>query len=176
MDRYWLPRVGGNSVLSYGSAAIVGIAALLKLREHATEHFGSESHCFKSVRTNWDDLPTANCFTVSPKGLITNVYALDQHKLGSGGETTSEGYAIPGLWDGHGHLLQYGEFLHSVDLFGTTSLDEARTRVREYADKNPQAGSKTEWITGVGWDQMAYGQMPTAVRSMFRQEKVTDIT
>ncbi|KXJ90915.1 amidohydrolase 3 [Microdochium bolleyi] len=166
MDRHWLPRVGGNSLLSYGSAAVVAVAALLKFQEHATDYFGSETHCFKSVRTNWQDLPVANCFTVSPKGIITSVYASDHgsSKAGShsGSETTNEGYVIPGLWDGHGHLLQYGEFLHSVDLFGTTSLDEARARVRDYVEKNPQAGSKTEWIRGVGWDQMAYGQMPTA--------------
>ncbi|KAH7031060.1 uncharacterized protein B0I36DRAFT_323104 [Microdochium trichocladiopsis] len=109
MDRFWLPRVGGNSLLSYGSAAVVSIAALLKLQEHATNYFGSETHCFKSVRTNWDDLPTANCFTVSPKGIITNVYAVDDSKIGSGSERLSEGYAIPGFWDGHGHLLQDDE-------------------------------------------------------------------
>jgi predicted amidohydrolase YtcJ len=73
------------------------------------------------------------------------------------------GYVIPGLWDGHGHLLQYGEFLHSVDLFGSDSLDEVRRRIKVYLQDNPGAGTSSSWLRGVGWDQTLLGRMPTAV-------------
>lgn len=72
---------------------------------------------------------------------------------------------IPGLWDGHGHLRQYGEFLHSVDLFGSSSLEEVMVRVKKYIAENPSAGSKDEWVRGIGWDQTFFGRMPTAVCS-----------
>lgn len=73
-----------------------------------------------------------------------------------------EGHVIPGLWDGHGHLLQYGEFLHSVDLFGAETLDDVRERVKKYVDENAGAGTKDNWVRGVGWDQTPFGRMPTA--------------
>jgi hypothetical protein len=76
---------------------------------------------------------------------------------------TNPGYVIPGLWDGHGHLLQYGEFLHSVDLFGSSSIGDVRSRLRNYIDSHPGAGTADNWIRGVGWDQTAFGRMPTAV-------------
>ena len=55
-------------------------------------------------------------------------------------EPQSEGYAIP------------------------ESLDDARSRIKAYLDKNPGAGTKDQWLRGVGWDQAYYGRMPTAVR------------
>jgi predicted amidohydrolase YtcJ len=98
---------------------------------------------------------------VSPSGKFSKVFsASSDSKLA---ETAHPGYAMPGLWDGHGHLLPYGEFLNSVDLFGSTSMDEIRGRVRGYVEGHPGAGSATEWIRGIGWDQMALGAMPTAV-------------
>lgn len=30
---------------------------------------------------------------------------------------------IPGLWDGHAHVLQYGEMLSNVKLYGAESID-----------------------------------------------------
>jgi predicted amidohydrolase YtcJ len=88
----------------------------------------------------------------------------------------SDGYAIPGLWDGHGHLLQYGEFLHSVDLFGSKSLDDVRDRIKKYLAANPGAGTKDHWLRGVGWDQSAFGRMPTAVSARSSKERLSTIS
>jgi hypothetical protein len=74
-----------------------------------------------------------------------------------------KGYVLPGLWDGHGHLLMYGEFLHSADLFGADSPEEVRRRLRAYLAANPGVGGKEEWARGIGWDQMVMGGMPFAV-------------
>lgn len=63
----------------------------------------------------------------------------------------------------HGHLAQYGEFLHSVDLFGSTSVKDAKDRLTAYALAHEGVGSRENWIRGVGWDQMVLGEMPTAV-------------
>lgn len=65
----------------------------------------------------------------------------------------------------HGHLQQYGEFLHSVDLFGSSSIADVRERLASYLAKHDGVGSKDDWIRGIGWDQMALGGMPTAVQS-----------
>ncbi|RPA97694.1 hypothetical protein L873DRAFT_1836286 [Choiromyces venosus 120613-1] len=75
------------------------------------------------------------------------------------------GYAMPGLWDGHGHVLQYGEMLRSVKLYGVESIDEVKTRIKEYLKENPTHGTKEKWIRGIGWDQKNFGGvMPVAAQ------------
>ena len=116
----------------------------------------AKTYCYQSLKTLDDDTDeNANCFDVSTDGQIARVYR---------GPAKLTGHAYPGLWDGHGHLLQYGELLKSVDLFGSKSLDEAMGRVLSYAADHPDAGTTSQWIRGVGWDQAAFGRMPTAVR------------
>lgn len=117
-------------------------------------------YCYNSVRTHDSKQPSAECFSVKD-GVFVEVG--DASAAAAADVTVSEGHVIPGLWDGHGHLLQYGEFLHSVDLFGSQSLDEVRHRIKTYLKANPEAGTKTHWLRGVGWDQSAFGRMPTAV-------------
>lgn len=63
----------------------------------------------------------------------------------------------------HGHLAQYGEFLHSVDLFGATSIHDVYARLATYLSEHEGVRGKNDWVRGVGWDQMALGGMPTAV-------------
>ncbi|KAL7896512.1 amidohydrolase family domain-containing protein [Trichoderma sp. SZMC 28014] len=116
-------------------------------------------YCYNSVRTHDSKQPSAECFSVKD-GVFVEVG--DASAAAAADVTVSEGHVIPGLWDGHGHLLQYGEFLHSVDLFGSQSLDEVRHRIKTYLKANPEAGTKTHWLRGVGWDQSAFGRMPTA--------------
>jgi predicted amidohydrolase YtcJ len=128
------------------------------------------THCYRRVRTQDEDQPTAECFSVVDGNFDrvwtgSEVAAADSSEHGDDDAVQrSDGYVVPGLWDGHGHLLAYGEFLHSVDLFGSESLDEVRSRVKEYLAANPGAGTKDQWLRGVGWDQTAFGRMPTAVR------------
>ncbi|MBD3586969.1 amidohydrolase [Salinimonas sp. HHU 13199] len=56
---------------------------------------------------------------------------------------------LPGMIDAHGHLLGLGSNLLEVDLRDTSSVQQAVSKVAEYALANP-AG---EWITGRGWNQ-----------------------
>lgn len=41
------------------------------------------------------------------------------------GEQEGAGYAFPAFWDGHGHVLGYGEMVQSVKLYGAGSVDGA---------------------------------------------------
>ncbi|KAJ4265414.1 hypothetical protein NW762_004702 [Fusarium torreyae] len=115
----------------------------------------SVTYCYKSIRTHDSQQSEAQCFSVAD-GVFTSVGPKDVD------QTAIDGYVIPGLWDGHGHLLQYGEFLHSVDLFGAQTLEQVRTRIKDYIAANPGAGSKDNWVRGVGWDQTFFGRMPMA--------------
>ncbi|RYP76050.1 hypothetical protein DL769_003707 [Monosporascus sp. CRB-8-3] len=164
MDRLFPPGARRDNFWIYSSVAIVGLAGLVKLRQGALNFLYSETHCYQSVRTNQAVCPYVNCFSVSPGGTFLKVFqASADSELA---QNADPGYAIPGLWDGHGHLLQYGEFLNSIDVFGTQSMEEVRSRIREYVNNNSKAGSREEWLRGVGWDQMALGQMPTAADLM----------
>ncbi|KAL2016392.1 hypothetical protein VTK56DRAFT_3814 [Thermocarpiscus australiensis] len=121
-----------------------------------------QTYCYQGVRTHAAGInpdPHVNCFAVAD-GKFTRVFR--SHERERHEHDIRPGYVLPGLWDGHGHLLQYGEFLHSADLFGADSPAEVRRRLREYLDRNPGVGSAVDWGRGVGWDQMAMGAMPTA--------------
>ncbi|KAL2162418.1 hypothetical protein VTH06DRAFT_7331 [Thermothelomyces fergusii] len=125
---------------------------------------GVQTHCYQSVRTAAIVAPSdgdgagepPNCFSVSPDGRFTRVFSSRSPYA------VRPGHVLPGLWDGHGHLIQYGEFLHSANLFGAASPEEVRRRLREYLDANPGVGTKEEWGRGIGWDQMTMGGMPFA--------------
>jgi predicted amidohydrolase YtcJ len=140
------------------SAAVVALAVVLRLQQPLQNADpDSQTFCYQGVRTHDEARPSARCFTVS-SGVFTDVSTRDDLAA-----ATVPGYAIPGLWDGHGHLLPYGEFLHSVDLFGSSSFGDVRTRLVDYVKVNPNVGTRKEWLRGIGWDQTAFGRMPTAV-------------
>lgn len=54
----------------------------------------------------------------------------------------------PGLIDAHCHFLAYGLGLKNIDLVGTSSWDDVKSRVASYVPANQE-----EWIIGRGWDQ-----------------------
>lgn len=56
---------------------------------------------------------------------------------------------VPGLVDAHFHLHNFGVFLRTISLIGTTSWKEAVDRVVAGAIARPEG----EWIIGRGWDQ-----------------------
>lgn len=120
-----------------------------------------QTYCYQGVRTvasystNNQD---ANCFSVDEDGKFAAVFQPTEED----GYEIRKGYVLPGLWDGHGHLIQYGEFLHSADLFGAASMGEVRDRLAGYLERNPGVGGKENWVRGVGWDQMVLGGMPSA--------------
>jgi predicted amidohydrolase YtcJ len=56
---------------------------------------------------------------------------------------------LPGLIDAHGHLLNLGFALMSVDLVGADSKAEIVQRLQRFATTLPDDA----WLTGRGWDQ-----------------------
>ncbi|KAJ8117702.1 hypothetical protein OPT61_g1169 [Boeremia exigua] len=157
---FWvlLPVLMGIVVHQIGLQAIV----LSWLHEQSGfEIFRSkfeETHCYASVTTLSDDLSGPVCFGVS-NGRFSRVFKDGNIQQGS----SSDGYVYPGLWDGHGHLIQYGELLNSVDIFGSGSMAEVQDRLVGYKTLHPEEGTKQHWIRGVGWDQANFnGNWPTA--------------
>ena len=69
-------------------------------------------------------------------------------------------HLIPGLIDGHGHVMGLGEAALSLQLFDTGSLEEAQARLARYAAANPSP----LWVQGGGWNQERWklGRFPTA--------------
>lgn len=59
---------------------------------------------------------------------------------------------LPGLIDGHGHLLGLGEYLNQADLRGISSEQQSVARVAEFAQSNPQQ----QWVIGRGWNQVLW--------------------
>ena len=67
---------------------------------------------------------------------------------------------MPGLIDGHGHVMGLGQQGLTLDLSDTKSLAEAQLKIRTYAEEHPNR----RWIIGRGWNQEAWGlgRFPTA--------------
>lgn len=67
---------------------------------------------------------------------------------------------LPGIIDGHGHIIGLGQMLLSLNLTGTSSLDDLKARLKAYAAANPGTG----WIQGHGWNQELWPEkvFPTA--------------
>jgi hypothetical protein len=159
------------SLLAGGVAVVLTLQPHLLPRgvlsnNHAVGGDAVQTYCYQSVRTTAilddDNEPKANCFSVSPEGKFTRVFSSSDAHEPQGDVELRKGHVLPGLWDGHGHLIPYGEFLHSADLFGAESPDEVRRRLREYLAANPGVGTKEVWARGIGWDQMTMGGMPFA--------------
>lgn len=66
---------------------------------------------------------------------------------------------LPGLIDGHGHVLGLGQYLAVAELRGSNSEQDAVTRVAQFAAANKDA----PWIIGRGWNQVLWPtkQFPT---------------
>ena len=71
----------------------------------------------------------------------------DAHWQDGGGKAI-----LPGLIDGHGHILGLGQNLMQVELRGTQSELEAVERVAEFAARHPEQ----QWIQGRGWNQVLW--------------------
>ncbi|HUP66691.1 MAG TPA: amidohydrolase family protein [Sphingomicrobium sp.] len=67
-----------------------------------------------------------------------------EHMVDGGGKTL-----LPGLIDGHGHVIDLGFYALRLDVTGTQSLAEFQQRLRDYAATHPD----TKWILGGGWNQ-----------------------
>jgi len=75
-----------------------------------------------------------------------------------GGEVVDLGgkTVLPGFIDSHMHLNSLGQSLKMLNLKGTKSIEELKTKLKGYAEK-----TSTSWILGFGWDQEELGRYPT---------------
>ncbi|RDC59315.1 putative amidohydrolase YtcJ [Alteripontixanthobacter maritimus] len=69
-------------------------------------------------------------------------------------------YLVPGMIDSHLHVMDLGIAAMTLDLSGSTSLDDALSMISAYAAQNPSL----PWIIGRGWNQEVWGlgRFPTA--------------
>lgn len=67
---------------------------------------------------------------------------------------------VPGMIDAHVHVMDIGFGALTLDLSDTTSLEDALTKIKTFAEENPGR----PWILGRGWNQEKWGlgRFPTA--------------
>jgi len=87
----------------------------------------------------------------------------DELLAGTAGEDRIDGggaTVLPGLIDAHAHVYGLGFLKTSLDITGVPSVDEAASRIRDYAAENPHS----RWILGRGWNQVLWPvkEFPTA--------------
>ncbi|KAG4443264.1 hypothetical protein IFR05_001208 [Cadophora sp. M221] len=156
----------GLAILGVLSTAFLALVASLMLAESKSSSptlYCLSNPSSSSITTLNSSLPHAQCFRVQD-GLFTEVLAeipggKDEHVI------FLDGYVLPGIIESHGHILQYGEMLESVSLYGANSMEEVRRRIRAFLEthKGEGYGSREKWIRGIGWDQAFFGGvMPTA--------------
>src|ERR1700710_3152673 len=152
------------SVLAVLSAALLALVASFVLKDDlkSTVYCVPDNSPFFITTLN-ASLPQAKCFRTQD-GLFIDV--LEAAPSRQEEITFLNGYVLPGIIESHGHILQYGEMLESVSLYGAQSIDEVRTRIKKFLDshRGEGYGAHDKWIRGVGWDQAHFGGvMPTAV-------------
>jgi len=69
-------------------------------------------------------------------------------------------FVMPGFNDAHMHLTDAGFKTLTVDLTGTRSLEEFRSRIR----KRVESAQPMEWIVGSGWDETLWPAKELPVR------------
>jgi predicted amidohydrolase YtcJ len=80
---------------------------------------------------------------VIPVGMMVKLAGVDTVIDGQGKTL------LPGLIDGHGHVLGLGFSALQLDLVGTSSLQDLQQRLKAYAAQHPDS----RWIVGRGWNQ-----------------------
>jgi hypothetical protein len=116
------------------------------------------------ITTLNESLSHARCFRTE-SGLFIEV--LEEFPFNQEEIIYLEGYVLPGIIESHGHILQYGEMLESVSLYGAESVDEVIIRIKGFLNAHQAEGygTRDKWVRGIGWDQKFFdGVMPTAVR------------
>jgi len=101
-------------------------------------------------------------FLIDGEGRIAEVYRHgDKRPKKVDYQVDGKGRAVvPGMIDGHGHVMGTGFAKMTLDLSMAKTLDEALSRIAAWAAAHPDA----PWILGSGWNQVQWGldRMPTA--------------
>lgn len=103
-----------------------------------------------NIETMDASLPRAEAVAVN-NGKIVGVgtsEAVDSHFAGNATIDLHGAYVLPGLIDGHAHMLQLGLSLQTVNLSGTRSPQQVAKLVEE-ATASARLGG---WIRGGGWN------------------------
>lgn len=145
-------------LLSITALLIAGIIGIAKQTQTQTPLLSDRVYCYDSIQTFSDKPDDVDCFAASANGIFTRIFKSedDSHVV------RLKGVVIPGLWDGHGHVLGLGEVLSQVQLYDSGSLEESLGRLRDWVKIHPELGDKNDWILGSGWNQMDFGRMPLA--------------
>lgn len=102
-----------------------------------------------------------NGLVFDEEGKITAVLARSDKRPPVDYRLDGEGRVmLPGMIDAHVHVMDMGFAALTLDLSGTTSLEDALARIKTFAEGNPGR----PWIIGRGWNQekWALGRFPTA--------------
>ena len=127
-----MPAPTANTLLLILALPVLFIAinlaptVLPKLQQFFPPRNDARVYCYASVTTldpadPLDGAAIPRCLSVSSDGKFNSVFTLDT--AAPDWHVDLSAHAIPGLWDGHGHLLQYGEMLESALLYGSPSID-----------------------------------------------------
>ena len=116
-----------------------------------------------TVVSGSEQTPHASWAVAVAGGLVTAVGPADSILHANSGARVIDvtgTTVLPGLTDAHGHLYGLGLSLDTVNLVGSTSIDEVVARVKDRASR----AQPSEWILGRGWDQNRWPgkQFPTA--------------
>jgi hypothetical protein len=116
----------------------------------------------------------ANVYTLNPGKPSAKAIAVYDNRIVAVGTTeqvrrfigrgtkvidANKGTIIPGLNDCHVHMFSFGQFLQTLELRNTRSIKELQTKLRRYAERNPEK----DWIQGGRWDEekLAEKRYPT---------------
>ena len=94
-------------------------------------------------------------------GKVTSVLARGEARPQVDYRLDGEGQVmVPGMIDAHVHVMDIGFAALTLDLSGTTSLEDALAKIKAFAETNPGR----PWILGRGWNQEKWGlgRFPTA--------------
>jgi predicted amidohydrolase YtcJ len=148
------------------SAMAIGVGALYGAAYAQADPASSTTH-----------FVNANGYTLTSKGdlLKFSEFVINNDRIVSVGESNDinknsvridlKGKTVlPGLIDAHGHILGLGESLMKVDLRGSTSEQEAVSRVLQFVGKHPlitnmntaNKNKEERWLNGDGWNQVLW--------------------
>ena len=153
----------GPTALAVVSAAFLALVASFFFKDTRDSLYCVSSPSPFFITTLNTSSPRAKCFRVE-NGIFTEV--LDSEPVSNEKRIRLDGFVLPGIIESHGHILQYGEMLESVPLYGAQSVAEIRERIKDFLTTHHRQGYglRSKWIRGIGWDQAYFGGvMPTAV-------------